>query len=234
MSQKREIPFQIFKLAKDLQLRASNDPVAAIFNHCDRQIKSFLSDLEEYTSLTDMLDWVAANVGTIFKIVYSDADLRAVLEEFVKKGEKGLAKLDPDLAPEVFSITYKRQNALPWEQTFVSVIDSRGEKAARSYFTKWHEIAHLLTLTQQLRLVFRRTHNSFSGEDPEERLMDSIAGRFGFYAPVFHRTVRSGVSFSGIERLRLELCPEASSQASIINFVKYWSAPCIFVRPRWV
>lgn len=230
MSQKKEIPFQIFKLAKDLQLRVSDDPVGAIFNHCDRQIETFLSDMEECTSLTEMLDWVAAKVGTIFKIVRSDADLNAVQKEFVNKGEKGFAKLDKDLAPEVFGITYRRQNALAWEPMFVSVIDCRGEKATRSYFTKWHEIAHLLTLTQQLRLVFRRTHNSLSGEDPEERLMDKIAARFGFYAPIFHRNVKSRISFSEIEKLRLKLCPEASSQASIINFVKYWPGPCLHIR----
>lgn len=230
MSQKKEIPFQIFKLANDLHLKADNDPVGAIFNHCDRQIESFLSDLEECNSLTDMLDWVAAKVGTTIKIVRNDADLRSVQEEFVNKGEKGFAKLDKDLAMEVFGITYRRQNALAWEPAFVSVIDCRGEKAARSYFTKWHEIAHLLTLTQQLRLVFRRTHNSIGGEDPEERLMDRIAGRFGFYAPVFHRIVRSGISFAEIERLRLELCPEASSQAAIINFTKNWPTPCILIK----
>lgn len=230
MSQKKEIPFQIFKLAKDLQLKASNDPVAAIFNHCDRQIERFLSDIAGCTSLTDMLDWVAAKAGTIFKIVRSDFDLRAVQQEFVDKGEKGFAKLNKDLAPEVFGITYRRQNALPWEPPFVSVIDCRGEKAARSYFTKWHEIAHLLTLTQQLRLVFRRTHNSVSGEDPEERLMDRIAGRFGFYAPVFQRIVGAGISFAEIERLRLELCPEASAQAAIINFARNWPEPCILIK----
>ena len=39
----------------------------------------------------------------------------------------------------------------------LEVIDSRGEKLARKFFTKWHEIAHLLTLKDQLEFVFHRT-----------------------------------------------------------------------------
>ncbi len=230
MAQKKEIPFQYFKLAKDLHLRASDDPVSAIMLYCDRRIKEFLSDMGECNSLSDMLEWVANKAGTVFKIVRSDADLLRIKQEFLDKGEKRFARLETDLSPEVFGITYKRLNAMAWEPAFVSVIDCRGINAARAYFTKWHEIAHLLTLTQQLRLEFRRTHNSVSGEDPEERLMDMIAGRFGFYAPVFHKLIKTGISFDEIERLRTELCPEASMQATIINFVRHWSTPCILIK----
>lgn len=230
MARNNEIPYQIFKLAKDLKLRPGNDPVKAIFDHCESQIKNFLADMDECASLSEMLDWVASKLGTTFRIIRNDTGLSAVKEEFLGEGEKCFANLSKDLSPTVFGITYRRLNAQPWAPKFVSVIDCRGDKAARSYFTKWHEIAHLLTLTQQLRLVFRRTHNSISGEDPEERLMDRIAGRFGFYSPVFHKLVQSRVSFFEIERLRSELCPESSSQAAIINFVKYWPSPCIFVK----
>jgi hypothetical protein len=230
MAPKTEIPFQYFKLAKDLQLRASRDPVAAILHYCDRRISEFLSDMGECNSLSEMLEWVANKVGTVFKIVRNDADLHRIQEEFLNRGEKCFANLERDLSPEVFGITYRRQNGMEWEPAFVSVIDCRGVKGARAYFTKWHEIAHLLTLTQQLRLVFRRTHSSVSGEDPEERLMDMIAGRFGFYAPVFHKIIENGISFGEIERLRTELCPEASLQATIINLVRYWPTPCILIK----
>lgn len=231
MSQrKNETPLQIFKLARDLNLKPGADPVAAILNHCDRQIKGFLADMTGCASLSEMLEWVANKVGTVFRVVRSDTELLAVQKEFLDKGERRFANLVNDLSPEVFGITFRRQNAMQWEPAFVSVIDCRGEKAARSYFTKWHEIAHLLTLTNQLRLVFRRTHNSVGGEDPEERLMDRIAGKFGFYAPVFHKLITARISFFEIEKLRTELCPESSSQAALINFVKYWPAPCIFIR----
>ncbi len=57
--------------------------------------------------------------------------------------------------------------------------------------------------------------------------MDMIAGKLGFYGKIFHKHIQAEISFDEIERLRLLLCAEASKQASIINFVKNWSSPCI-------
>ena len=68
------------------------------------------------------------------------------------RGEKIFATLEQELSEDVFAITYRRNNGEYWEREFVSVIDSRGSKASRVYFTKWHELAHLLTLIDQLRL----------------------------------------------------------------------------------
>jgi hypothetical protein len=63
---------------------------------------------------------------------------------------------------------------------FVAVIDCRGFKFARRFFTRWHEIAHRLTThTDMPEPVFRSEH------DPIERLMDEIAGHVGFYEPIF-------------------------------------------------
>lgn len=60
--------------------------------------------------------------------------------------------------------------------------------------------------------------------------MDIIAGRFGFYDRIFHKTVSDTISFSELERVRQDLCPEASLQAYLISFIKYWPRPCIYLR----
>ena len=100
----------------------------------------------------------------------------------------------------------------------------------RSYFTKWHELAHLLTLASQKRVVFKRTHASVNGNDPEERLMDIIAGHFGFYPQIARKFTNGEISFNTIKRLREQLCPEASLQSSLINFVRCWNHACILLR----
>lgn len=230
MARKRQISLQLFKLAEDLGLKASNDPVEAVIAHCDNRIADFMSEMGDCPSLSEMLKWVAAKVDTIFEQVTDDDELQIIKAKYFKKGEKGFANLENELSDEVFGITYRRQNRFTWEPLFVSLIDTRGEKAARSYFTKWHEIAHLLTLTEQMRLVFRRTHSEYGEQDPEEKLMDVIAGRFGFYGPIFHKFINAEISFEEIERLRRELCPEASLQASLISFTKYWPSPCLHIR----
>ena len=114
----------------------------------------------------------------------------------------------------------------------LSIIDCRGEKAMRVYFTKWHELAHLLTLAGQNRLLFKRTHASINGNDPKERVMDVIAGYFGFYPPIARKFINGEISFNAIERLRQQLCPEASLQSSLINFVRCWNHPCILMRAQ--
>lgn len=222
-------PVQLYKLAEDLALKCTDNPVAAILAYCEKRISELMADFPDCQTLAHMLDWIANKVGTSFEEIKSDDDLRTVQQRYVQQREAGFVQLEEDLSAEVFGQTIKLNYREPWEPQYVSVIDCRGEKAARAYFTKWHEIAHLLTLTHQMRLVFRRTHRAASVLDPEERLMDEIAGRFGFYPPLLHQHINGEISFEHIEALRLKLCPEASLQASQINIVKYWPTPCIYL-----
>lgn len=226
----KPVPFPIHKLAADLGLKASSDPIAAILAFCDRKVGAFLKEMETCHSLMDFLNWVGARVGTRFICIRSEEDLLSTVAEFVALGEKAFAGLESELADDVYGITYRLQNAASFAPPFVSIIDCRGDKNARAYFTKWHEIAHLLTLTDQQRLRFTRSHSEADRKDPEERLMDIIAGKIGFYHRIFHKTVSGNISFSQLERVRQELCPEASLQSSLISFIKYWPVPCIYLR----
>lgn len=230
MPRRKVAPFQIHKLASDLGLKFTGDPAQAILDYCDGRIQAILREFGPFGTLTELLDCVANKVETTFHMIHTDRDLAEVKAEFLDKGEAAFVKLESDLNPEVFGITYRRQKRLHWEPLFISLIDCRGDKAPRSYFTKWHEIAHLLTLTSQMRLVFRRTHSESSAIDPEEGLMDSIAGKFGYYAPIFQPDIAGEISFAEIERLRTQLCPESSQLASMINFIRYWPSPCLHVR----
>ncbi len=227
MAQKKHIPIQIVTMARDLKLGSKPDPFSAIVKFCEKQIQQIIAEMDGCDSLSDLLDWVGQKVGTIFREIHNDKDLQDIKNEYCARDEKAFANLENELSVGVYGVTYRLLNPEEFENHHVSLIDCRSTKSPRSYFTKWHEIAHLLTLTDQNRLVFRRTHSSISGADPEERLMDSIAGRIGFYDGIFHKHIKGELSFNEIERLRLHLCPEASQQASLINFVKYWSSPCI-------
>jgi hypothetical protein len=178
-----------------------------------------------------MLNWIAAKCGTAFCVIDTDRALLSVKQKYVNRGERLFAALEDELATNKdFGVTLKLHNREPWEHEFVSVIDCRGDKASRSYFTKWHEIAHLLTLTPQGRLILKRSHSANDANNPEERLMDILAGRFGFYAPFVKPFMADEISFDTIRALRGRLCPEASFQASLINFSKFWPSPCILIR----
>src|SRR3989442_8258263 len=220
---------QVWRLARDLGLKATADPVAAIQNYCERRIKKFLGDLPGSQTPSELLDLVAQKVWTFFEIARSDRELRNIQEKYLALGEKSFATLEADLTDDVYGITFKRLKRASWEPQYVSIIDCRGDKAARFYYTKWHEIAHLLTLTDQMRLSFRRTHCSADQKDPEEALMDVIAGNFAFYSPMLRDHARGEISFETIEKLRKQLCSEASQRSSIIGTVKAWPNPCILI-----
>jgi hypothetical protein len=118
-----------------------------------------------------------------------------------------------------------------WEPYFVSVIDCRGEKAYRENYAKWHEIGHLLILTDDGRAAFRRTHCSEAElRDPEESLVELIAGTFAFWPEMIRAHVTGDASFELIEVIRQKVCPEASRQSAFIGIVKAWPTPCMLVR----
>jgi hypothetical protein len=222
---------QIHTLANDLGAKIITDPVEAIVRYCEKKVEDLMSAYPECETLSGMLDWIAAKCGTTFCVLKNDHELLSIKQKYVDRGERLFAALEDELATDKdFGVTLKLRNREPWELEFVSVIDCRGDKASRAYFTKWHEIAHLLTLTAQGRLVFKRSHSANDSINPEERLMDILAGRFGFYAPFAKPLMSDEISFETIRALRDRLCPEASFQASLINFSKFWPSPCILIR----
>ena len=220
-------------LAADLRLRPSEDPVSEIIRYCHKQVKQFLADLPSCCSNpTELLALVANKVRTEFREVHSDQDLENVRKEFVDKKEAGFVTLHKELDGYVLGITLKRLNPKPWDLSYVSVIDCRGENLRRAFFTKWHELVHLLILTDQSRLVFRRTHTAEQRKNPEEALVDVVAGTLAFYADLVRPHAKGEISFEAIEAVRLKICPSASQQSALLGITQVWPASCILVEAR--
>lgn len=220
---------QIHTLASDLGLQTSAKPCQRILHFVEARVKKIAKTFS-CKSLNDLLLAVANDVGTAFREIHSDADLERIRDEYFSKGELIFANLANDLSrSDDYAITIKVHPQQPWEPRFVSIIDCRGDKRFRTYFTKWHELAHLLTLTPQMRLVFRRSHSRESSNDPEEKLMDVIASSVGFLPAFLPECVRGELSFEGIIEIKKEFCPNASAQSAMIGIVKAFPSPCILV-----
>jgi hypothetical protein len=220
----------IHSLARDLGLRPDNNAVDAIKRYCEDRIHGFLRDFPSAKTLNELLEIAANKLQTRFEEIQSDSDLVVLVDKYVAVGEKAFAVLEQELSPDVFGITFKRTRRKSWEPAYVSVIDSRASKFARRYFTKWHELGHLLILTDQLRLEFRRTHLHLDERDPEERLVDVLAGEFGFLRDIVVPHADGSISFDKVERIRSILCPDASLVASLIGITRTWPEPCVLVR----
>jgi len=221
---------QVWTLAADLGLPTSEKPSRTIVDFVTRRIRK-ISKKFSCTCLNELLNATAGEVSTLFEEIHSDDDLRQIRLRYVSKGETAFANLEEELSgSKDYAITIRRMHREGWEPQFVSVIDFRLDKVYRSYFSKWHELAHLLTLTPQMRLVFRRTHSASAALDPEERLMDVIASELGFFREFLPNEVGDDVSFEMIERIRQECCPAASRQAAMIGIVKALPQPCILIQ----
>lgn len=219
----------IWKLSRDLGLKPSDDPLTSITDHCASRIRSLLREFPCNT-LSDLLTNAATKLETLFIDIRSDEELRKVRDHYFRKGETGFALLEDELGPKVLAITFRRLCPGVGERDFISLIDCRGDKSFRSYYSKWHELAHLLTLTDQMRLKFCRTHTTtIDKKDPEEALMEVIAGEIGFLPELVKPHAKGAISFERIDELRGRLCAEASFQASAIGFTKSWPTPAILV-----
>ena len=220
---------QIWKLARDLGVEPGSDPVSAILRFCNKKVQRIAKDFKCAT-LDKLLTAVAAALGTTFIEIHADADLFEVQKRYLDQNERAFATLKADLSGEILAITYKLLNPKRWQRPYVSVIDCRGDRRSRAYYSKWHELAHLLTLTDQMRLSFARTHAQVGQpRDPEEALMEVIAGRFGFWQELLAPHAKGEISFEAVEALRAQHCPEASGQASLIGIANVWPSPCILV-----
>jgi hypothetical protein len=232
MSQSLRASPELSKLAKNLGIQNRVDPVDGILGFCDQRVSEMMQDFPDCETPAAMLDCVAAKAGIFFEEVYSDDDVCRLIDKYVVMGEMGFVILDEELSDETYGITIRRQNREGWEPLFVSVIDCREDKAARAYYTKWHEIAHVLTLTDDAQISFKRTHASTNTGDPEERMMDLIAARLGFHPALTAKFMHAyeEISFEVVDELRAQLCPSASRQAALINFSRFWPTPCILIR----
>jgi hypothetical protein len=112
----------------------------------------------------------------------------------------------------------------------VAVIDCRGNKLARRFFTRWHEIAHRLTTNADMPEPVYRSEN-----DPIERLMDEIAGHVGFYEPIFHPAYKHAsdgkphLTFGTVETIIETAFSDASFQATLFACARRLPTPVIYL-----
>lgn len=228
MPKKLKNDMQVWKLAKDLGLKPKDDPLTDIIRYCLNRLRSILKDFPCET-LNELLINAATILDTSFIEIHSDEELEQLKSKYLEQGETEFALLDKELGPKVYAITFRLLKAKKGERQFISIIDCREQKAFRSYYSKWHELAHLLTLTQQMRFKFCRTHVTENKNDPEEAVMEAIAGEIGFFPDIVKRHARGEPTFEKIEELRDLLCQGASFQSSVIGFIKRWPVPCILL-----
>jgi hypothetical protein len=220
------------RLALDLGLRSSAEPVGKIVEFCRRKVQKLIKDFDGHNTPAEILPWLAGKLSTCFLEVNEDSELDRIIGEYAKKKEYAFATLEQEFNGCTEGITLRLSRRQLWEPEFVSIIDCRGRRRLRRYHTKWHELVHLLIMTDQTRMEFRRTHEVGMEKSAEEKLVDIVAGELSFFPEFVEPYIQGEITFAGIEQIRSLVCPDASLTSSAINISKMWNSPCIWIEAR--
>jgi len=220
------------RLARDLGLRSSAEPVGRILEYCRRRVRKLIEDFDGSNTPAEILPWLAAKLSTRFVEINDDVDLNRIVVEYGKKKEYAFATLQQEFNGCTEGITLRLTRRQFWEPEFVSLIDCRGRRKLRRYHTKWHELVHLLIMTDQTRMEFRRTHEVGQEKSAEEKLVDVIAGELSFFPEFVEPYIQGEITFAKVEQIRSLVCPDASLTSSAINISKIWNSPCIWIEAR--
>jgi hypothetical protein len=225
---------EIFSLADELGVGGAA-PVTNILDYCHRRIEAWVAEAGGVPNIDALESLVTKKLQMVFEEIRIDVDWER-LKEIYARGKKEIVfaamrtKFDDD-----HNLTYgalvQRRNAGPADlDRFVAVIDCRGNKLARRFFTRWHEIAHRLTTHADMpEPVYRSEH------DPIERMMDEIAGHVGFYDPLFrpvYQQATEGVphlKFATVETIIGSAFPAASFQATLFACTRRLPTPVVYL-----
>jgi hypothetical protein len=226
---------KILSMAHSLGIH-EGDPVEGIKSFCRSKVSRLISGAgRSIHSIDDLEQLICERLNITIIEVWSEADLTAVIEKYAREQkELGFAALRQDLDSETFATLLRRlKRADNGDDCYVAVIDCRGEKGVRRFFTRWHEIAHVLTQYEQLQFPL---HRSTIKKDPVERMMDIIAGDIGFldelFKPILQTELvgRGRLTFASAENVRNFFCPSASFEATMNACASRVQTPLILVQ----
>lgn len=224
----------IRQFALDLGLDCRGAVLDRIVGFCREKIQHWLKEEGAVNSFSELQELICKKLQLVFEEVSTDEDLERIKEHYLAQGETLFAAIHTWFDEKTFATLIQRSSASLSSATdrFIAVIDCRGDKASRAYFSRWHEIAHLITKTQEAMPTVHRS-NPFA--DPIERLMDLIAGEIGFYHSLFQPKLQAAIAeegrltFDAVNSVRLVVCPDASFQSTLIASVKQATVPALYL-----
>jgi hypothetical protein len=219
-----------------VSLQGGSDPTPKLVAASVAKVKAWCEQLGPVSSFDDLIEVVAAKLKVHFDVVRSDRDLLEVQERYLTAGETGFLKLTKEFDEYTDAVVIRLQKAPSWsDKQYVAVIDSRGTKKSREWFSQWHELAHLIA-EPQTKFAFRRTQ--ITRRDPVERLMDQIAGELAFYPALLlpmleeHGVQLEDPTLAALVDFHDSWFSFASVMATLIAVLRNSATPCILVEAR--
>jgi len=225
----------ILELADSLGLGSGVDPVGAILVSCRRRIDRWVEEAGGITSIEELETLVARKLQMGFEEIRTEEDFDRIRMKYAAgKWDRIFATLktrfEDEKNPTYGALICRKSAEAEAPDRYVAVIDCRGDKLPRRFFTRWHEIAHRLTTHCDIaEPVYRSEH------DPIERMMDEIAGHIGFYEPIFDpafQRAREGgplLTFGMVESILGGSFPAASFQSTLFACARRLTTPLVYL-----
>ncbi len=212
------------------------DPTTRVVDACLAKVRTWCDQLGPVTSFADLITLAAAKLKVHFEVVRTDDDLVSVRERYLSSRETGFLNLEREFDEYTDAVVIRLQHQPTWsDKQYVAVIDSRGTKTSREWFSKWHELAHLIA-EPQTKFAFRRTQ--LTRRDPVERLMDQIAGELAFFSDLLlpllkrHRVDLTATSLPALLTFREAAFPFASAQATLTAVLRQSPTPAVLIEAK--
>jgi hypothetical protein len=230
---------KVVKLAKDLGLDWRGDCLGTIREHALSQVERIMRDSPIPIDSLDALRWIVADKFRVkLEFLRENDDIDRIVSEYPDFHHLLRQRLIHEFVNgSTEGITLERYEWDPRIFRYLAVVDARGDRATRAYFTAWHEIAHLLLHPEQLPFPgFRRTPAVKEREkDPIESVVDHVAGRVAFYPPFFRpaleraMTANGGLTFAALDAAREAAAPTASLFATAMGSIQLVDTPSLLV-----
>jgi hypothetical protein len=223
----------VIEQARRLGLAGHGEVVEAIVGRCLDRVHRWVRSDGPVSTIGELEAIVARRLHLVFEEVETDEALTALIRKYIGLGEGVFAYLKHDLDGETFGATYRRNGVAPdAPDRLVAIIDCRGDKGSRRFFTRWHEIAHFL-VEPDSENVDTPVHRA--SDAPLERLMDEIAAHVGFYEPIFGSVFdeemagSSRLTFQVVEAVRRKHFPSASFQSTLFACHRRSATPVVYL-----
>lgn len=226
---------EILAIASQMGI-SSASPARGIVDACRQQVSQWIEG--KPISTFAMLEEIVCNkLQLVFEIIRADSDIECLVEKYASKGEIAFAYIRNCFDEHTYGTLFKRRNARKnASDKYVAFIDCRGDKGARCYFSKWHEIAHVMTNFDQMEIPFHRS--TVNIKDDTELLMDRIAGEIGFldelFCPVMDDELRSEqrLTFGAVDKIQSRVCDDASFHSTLIACCQRVNKPTVYLEAK--
>lgn len=212
-------------------------PVDGILDHCRRRIDGWVADAGGVTDIDALESLVTSRLQMVIEEIRAEEDFDRLTHVYAREKREFVfatmrSKFDETDNPTFGALILRRNATADSPDRYVAVIDCRGNKLARRFFTRWHEIAHRLTTHADggdTEPGYRSEH------DPIERMMDEIAGHVGFYEPIFvpaFQQINKGkghLSFGIVQGIIDNAFPSASFQATLFACSRRIATPVVYL-----